>query len=57
MTALGLAYYGGTLGLYDRGPDEWARALAFQQDQEERQRKAAEERERELERWRRRHGR
>lgn len=43
MTAIGLAHYGGTLGLYNQPPDEWARALAFYADQDER---AAEARQR-----------
>lgn len=36
MTFLGLAYYGGTLGLYDHpdGEEEWGRALAYLEDQE-----------------------
>lgn len=29
MTAIGLAHYGGTRGLYDQPTDEWVRALAY----------------------------
>ena len=29
MTAIGLAHYGGTRGLYEQPQDEWTRALAY----------------------------
>lgn len=54
MTAIGLAHYGGTLGLYNQPPEEWARALAFYEDQDERQREARERAERDRDRRRRR---
>jgi len=29
MTAIGLAHYGGTMGLYNEPEEEWSRALAY----------------------------
>jgi hypothetical protein len=42
MTAIGLTHYGSTLGLYNQPVDEWARALAFYADQDERAKEARE---------------
>ncbi len=35
MTAIGLLHYGGTLGLYNQPPEEWARALAYYEHADE----------------------
>lgn len=47
MTMIGLAHYGGTLGLYNQPDDEIVRALAYYRDRDERRIKQQKERERE----------
>ena len=49
MTAIGLAHYGGTLGLYNEPRDEQVRALAHYADIDDRRRAAKVRRDREEE--------
>ncbi len=46
MTMIGLAHYGGTMGLYNEPDNEHARALAYYRDRDELRIKQQKERER-----------
>ncbi len=46
MTAIGIAHYGGTMGLYNQPEDEWSRALAYYDHMDDRSIQAARDRER-----------